>query len=594
MAANMYDQAAQAQFINTYVPIDFGTLYQIGSAQKAAVDQAAQQFSAQLQKFGEFQSPSDVDTQKYYDLTIGRQDIQNAINQLASNPDALKDAAFRSNLQSLINSVDYAALSKLKTSADNLRARQASIAKLVQEGAYNEEWDDVNISQWDTTNSGIMTSLSPLRYTSLRDLLAPYVDNIQPQFFKGESPVKGLRIPYYNWQGINADMRYKVLNDRLGDILSTPQGEAWYDTIAKRTLQFNPNATIDDVNNAFMHAMMTVTSYKDTEMPILDQARLQQDLASMKSRSSGSSNESPFRNLSRISVIQANAAQQVLERSRVYARQLAQQGLISTNDPTRMTDEDQVILLSSIAKDIKDNGLKNEYMFPITSKEYNSYFQTNPTSFTNKAKESLGDNSLEPYSYRNGDMILTDDGFVVDDIPNASLDSGFNWNSNESINASIAINNLLRSLNQDNSAFRVHQGDNAFMYNEGDDVTNNVVKVSGDLFVTRDALEDAIEKVAPDQARALTILLEDGFEYQTSSGNTRKAHAAMEESDYRINGEKTYVFKNVARSIGNVPSLNQAHNLQVSHDLLGASATANSVLDLTNSSFVEANSSFNR
>lgn len=56
MAANMYDQAAQAQFINTYVPINFGELYRIGAAQKAAVDEAAQQFGTQLQKFGEFQS----------------------------------------------------------------------------------------------------------------------------------------------------------------------------------------------------------------------------------------------------------------------------------------------------------------------------------------------------------------------------------------------------------------------------------------------------------------------------------------------------------------------------------------------------------
>ena len=29
MAANMYDQAAQAQFINTYVPIYFVELYRI-------------------------------------------------------------------------------------------------------------------------------------------------------------------------------------------------------------------------------------------------------------------------------------------------------------------------------------------------------------------------------------------------------------------------------------------------------------------------------------------------------------------------------------------------------------------------------------
>ena len=49
----MYDQAAQAQFLNTYAPINFGELYRIGAAQKQAVDEAAQQFSNQLQKFGD-------------------------------------------------------------------------------------------------------------------------------------------------------------------------------------------------------------------------------------------------------------------------------------------------------------------------------------------------------------------------------------------------------------------------------------------------------------------------------------------------------------------------------------------------------------
>ena len=103
----MYDQAAQAQFLNTYAPINFGELYRIGAAQKQAVDEAAQQFSNQLQKFGEFRSPSRVDTQNYYNLTIGRRDFQDAINQMISNPDYMKDSANRAQLQSLINSVFF-------------------------------------------------------------------------------------------------------------------------------------------------------------------------------------------------------------------------------------------------------------------------------------------------------------------------------------------------------------------------------------------------------------------------------------------------------------------------------------------------------
>lgn len=180
MAANMYDQAAQAQFINTYVPINFGELYRIGAAQKAAVDEAAQQFGTQLQKFGEFQSPSQVDTQRYYDLTIGREDFQNAINQMVANPDYLKDAANRSSLQSMINSIDYSTLSQLKQSSDNLNARQKMIAQMKAQGKYNPNWDDININLWDTSNKGIMTELSPLEWMNANQLSNVYFDNLKP------------------------------------------------------------------------------------------------------------------------------------------------------------------------------------------------------------------------------------------------------------------------------------------------------------------------------------------------------------------------------------------------------------------------------
>ena len=49
MTANRYDQAAEAPIMNTYVPINFGELYRIG------------------------------DTQNWYNLTINRKDVQDAI-----------------------------------------------------------------------------------------------------------------------------------------------------------------------------------------------------------------------------------------------------------------------------------------------------------------------------------------------------------------------------------------------------------------------------------------------------------------------------------------------------------------------------------
>lgn len=224
MAANMYDQAAQAQFINTYAPINFGELYRIGAAQKAAIDEAAQQFGAQLQRFGEFQSPSQIDTQRYYDITIGREDFQNAINQMVANPDYLKDAANRSSLQSMINSIDYSTLSQLKQSSENLNARQKMIAQMKAQGKYNPNWDDININLWDTSSKGIMTELSPLEWMNANQLSNVYFDNLKPSTLQSvyKDGVK------YQRQGITYDTLKGIAEARFNDLIATPQGQMYY------------------------------------------------------------------------------------------------------------------------------------------------------------------------------------------------------------------------------------------------------------------------------------------------------------------------------------------------------------------------------
>lgn len=228
MAANMYDQAAQAQFINTYVPINFRELYRIGAAQKAAVDEAAQQFGTQLQKFGEFQSPSQIDTQRYYDLTIGRQDFQNAINQMVSNPDALKDAAFRSQLQSMINSVDYGTLSNLRSSRDAMLKRQEINQKLMLENRFNLLWHYVDFANYDTVNSKIFDDITPLPYMSVRELVEPYVNNLKGKFLGAKNG--------FLWNGVTDEMTDAQLQKNLSSIQNTPQYQKYLEIYQKMGL----------------------------------------------------------------------------------------------------------------------------------------------------------------------------------------------------------------------------------------------------------------------------------------------------------------------------------------------------------------------
>lgn len=258
MAANMYDQAAQAQFINTYVPINFGELYRIGAAQKAAVDEAAQQFGTQLQKFGEFQSPSQIDTQRYYDLTIGRQDFQNAINQMVSNPDALKDAAFRSQLQSMINSVDYGTLSNLRSSRDAMLKRQEVNQKLMLENRFNPLWHDVDFANYDTVNSKIFDDITPLPYMSVRELVEPYVNNLKGEFLGAKNG--------FLWNGVTDEMTDAQLQKNLSSIQNTPQYQKYLETYQKMGL--NPEQAQQQLLNEIYTAGREYTWNKADRDPM--------------------------------------------------------------------------------------------------------------------------------------------------------------------------------------------------------------------------------------------------------------------------------------------------------------------------------------
>lgn len=225
MNANRYDQAAQAPILNTYVPIDFNELYRIGSTQKAAVEDAARQFGSALQKFGEFRSPSAVDTENWYKLTTERQDVQDAIQQIVSNPDALKDAAFRAGLQSIISNTDYASLSLLKESADNLRAGLEMRAKMEAEGKYKKQWDKANIPQYDTLgNKSVFSDITPLRYMTADELANPYFSNLKPSSL-GSVRKNGV---VYDRQGITYDTLYDIADARFNDLVNTPQGQEYY------------------------------------------------------------------------------------------------------------------------------------------------------------------------------------------------------------------------------------------------------------------------------------------------------------------------------------------------------------------------------
>lgn len=225
MTANRFDQAAEAPILNTYVPINFGELFRIGAAQKDAVEQASREFTSQVQKFGEFQSPSQIDTERWYNNTIGK--LDDVIQEAVANPDAMKDAAFRSRFQSKINNLDYATLSGLKQSREGMLARQKANQELMMRGLYNPLWHDVDFTNYDTAN-GIFNDVSPLAYKSEVDLVKPFVDNLKASFM-------GVKDGWIR-QGVSADRTDYEIQKNLSSIQNTPEYQKHLEVLQKQGL----------------------------------------------------------------------------------------------------------------------------------------------------------------------------------------------------------------------------------------------------------------------------------------------------------------------------------------------------------------------
>ena len=238
MAVNRYDSPAQAEFINTYVPIPFEQLYTLGKQAKENVDKALSAYSTALDKWADFQSPSAIDTQEYYNETYGR--ALPVAEEMSRNLDMLKTAEGRAKIYSIINNTDRAKLSMLRQSAENLKQRQKVNQQLMLTGKYNPDWHDVDFANYNTLNSGIYNDVSPLAYQSIKELTDNYVNNLKDSFIS--------RSGGFIHTGVTGDQVRQILDKNRSGILSTPEAQMHMKMYVKN----NPGATMEDAANAFM------------------------------------------------------------------------------------------------------------------------------------------------------------------------------------------------------------------------------------------------------------------------------------------------------------------------------------------------------
>lgn len=167
-----------------YTPIPFDKLMQVGKELNAQRAQTERELASNIRTFGKFVSPSAVDMDTYRRESIGK--LAPLVEQAAANPNLMKDPAFRSQIQSQINNIDYTELGRLEQSRDNMIQRQKYNIELALKGLYDPLLHDVNFENYDSTK-GIFQDISPLPYKTMHEFVKGHVDNLSPEF-QGVTP----------------------------------------------------------------------------------------------------------------------------------------------------------------------------------------------------------------------------------------------------------------------------------------------------------------------------------------------------------------------------------------------------------------------
>ena len=276
MLVNRFNTPVRDQYMSQYVPIPFEQLYAIGKEYANERKAAEKQLADHIKKVGEFQSLIGKDVDSYYDIAM-----TDTINQMADaaskNPSLMKDAAWRSQLNSAINSVDYAALSKLKKSAEQADEYDKLYKQLAAKGDLPPGWEPDYFTNYSTLENGIFNE-TPLQYQSVNELVMPYVDKIPDTFLGSRGG--------YNWTGVSEDTLVEQVDKNKSEILNTP--------IAQRHMQLMMNAGMspEEAQDAFLTEAYTVAKRNAHKKPTADPYAMLQ--MQQKMRKSGKEQEPPI------------------------------------------------------------------------------------------------------------------------------------------------------------------------------------------------------------------------------------------------------------------------------------------------------------
>lgn len=181
-----------------------------------------------LKDYGNFISPSAVDTERWYDATtggIGRM-LQEAQNR---GIDLLRSVEGRSLIQKYIATRPYSQLANMRESAKNLEKYVDAIGTMRANNTYNEDLERINgipdYRDWDSSK-GIWLHTSPIKYQTEDEMIDPVLKDMKDSFISKKDG--------FITTGVSADDIRKMIHDHIDDILDTPNGKLLVDKYKSR------------------------------------------------------------------------------------------------------------------------------------------------------------------------------------------------------------------------------------------------------------------------------------------------------------------------------------------------------------------------
>lgn len=218
MAVGMYEGPAEQKFVDTYAPLPFQEMMQVGQAFQRERERTEEEMREFRSEFADFTTPSTTDAASMDQITYGA--VRPYIDKMRVDPEAIRSQEFQSQVKGAMQSINRREVAMLRQGAENARERQKTIAKLQAEGRYKESWDPYGpVSQWDTLKQGPIP-VDVMEYKTVEEISTPVVADL----LKHGSYLGHTDRDHYMHGVTEKDIRASI-NDQFDSIMATPQGQ---------------------------------------------------------------------------------------------------------------------------------------------------------------------------------------------------------------------------------------------------------------------------------------------------------------------------------------------------------------------------------